>query len=294
MVATTGKTPRNQLTEEERMRCLEALLGDRYQRRMRQTELKEGREEDKKKTKKATRKRPTKLTTPEMENAESKTVDASTATAQRMQIAGAKEAPVEARACAEAKETTMPDARGRVGIAPATAADAAAKGAVTVRKKTTRQMGTTAEETGTSAATPTSVVEVIADMVASVECAAVATPVQRRVIFSEEPSLRQQKRKRTTQASSGKRRRGILQEDDEVDDETRTQIYARSLKTTNLIMVVGADDWDIGYLTDEETAQEAEALPDLIWLSASKDKRLMASMRDNGWEYGTQFWMNST
>ncbi|KAG6611035.1 Pleiotropic drug resistance protein [Phytophthora cinnamomi] len=49
------------------------------------------------------------------------------------------------------------------------------------------------------------------------------------------------------------------------------------------------DDWDIGYLTDEETAQEAEELPDSIWLSAAKDKRLIASMRDNGWEYGTQY-----
>ncbi|KAG6608853.1 uncharacterized protein IUM83_12861 [Phytophthora cinnamomi] len=162
---------------------------------MRRAERKEGREEDKKKTKKATRKRTAKLTTPEMENAESKTVDTSTATAQRMEIAEAKQAPVEARACAEAKETMMPDARGRVGIAPATAADAVAK--------------------------------------------------------DEDPDLREEP------------------EDDESDHGSWT------------------DDWDIGYLTDEETAQEAEELPDSIWLSAAKDKRLIASMRDNGWEYDT-------
>ncbi|GMF29578.1 unnamed protein product [Phytophthora fragariaefolia] len=44
------------------------------------------------------------------------------------------------------------------------------------------------------------------------------------------------------------------------------------------------DNWDIGHLT-EEPEQEVEELPDSIWPSTAKDKRLIASMRDNGWEY---------
>ncbi|KAJ8531662.1 hypothetical protein ON010_g14299 [Phytophthora cinnamomi] len=95
----------------------------------------------------------------------SKGVDASTAAAQRME---AKEVSVEARSCAESKETTVVDVRRRVGAAPATAADAGARWSVTVRKKGPRQGGTTVEETESSAASPTLVVKVVADMVASV------------------------------------------------------------------------------------------------------------------------------
>ncbi|KAG6611402.1 putative pleiotropic drug resistance protein [Phytophthora cinnamomi] len=84
MVAPTGKTPRHQLSERERQLCLEALLGDRCQRRMRRAKRKES-EADAKTTKKSTRKKATKLTTAAMERVESKIAT------------GAKETAVEAK-----------------------------------------------------------------------------------------------------------------------------------------------------------------------------------------------------
>ncbi|KAE9060015.1 hypothetical protein PF010_g30384, partial [Phytophthora fragariae] len=44
------------------------------------------------------------------------------------------------------------------------------------------------------------------------------------------------------------------------------------------------EDWDIGELTDESDV-EREELPDSVCLSAAKDKHLITSMRDDGWEY---------
>ncbi|GMF37333.1 unnamed protein product [Phytophthora fragariaefolia] len=239
-------------------------------RRMRRDERKEAPEENKENTKKAARKRATKLTTLAMEIAESKGVYASTAAARQTEIAEAKDAVVEGRGCAEAKETVM-----MVGL----------------------------RANASSAATPASVVEVVADMVMSVACAEVATPVVRQDLSRGAPSSRQQKRKRALQASSGKRRRGILQEDDDADDEVSVMLISPNIRifinmVSNKIYNIlfepeddesdgdsWTDDWDTGHLTDEEPEQEAEELPDSIWLSAAKGKRLIASMRDNGWEY---------
>ncbi|KAE9261507.1 hypothetical protein PF001_g32391, partial [Phytophthora fragariae] len=46
------------------------------------------------------------------------------------------------------------------------------------------------------------------------------------------------------------------------------------------------EDWDIGELTDESDVGREE-LPDSVCLSAAKDKHLITSMRDDGWEYDT-------
>ncbi|KAE8965895.1 hypothetical protein PR001_g28583 [Phytophthora rubi] len=46
-------------------------------------------------------------------------------------------------------------------------------------------------------------------------------------------------------------------------------------------------DWDIGSLTDEESDEEHEELPDSVWSSTAKDKSTITRMRDNGWEYDT-------
>ncbi|KAE8875731.1 hypothetical protein PF003_g40151 [Phytophthora fragariae] len=53
------------------------------------------------------------------------------------------------------------------------------------------------------------------------------------------------------------------------------------------------EDWDIGELTDESDV-EREELPDSVCLSAAKDKHLITSMRDDGWEYGKLCWPHPT
>ncbi|GMF52650.1 unnamed protein product [Phytophthora fragariaefolia] len=80
-------------------------------------------------------------------------------------VAEANDAVVEAHTCPEAKGTTMADMRGHVGATLVKVADARAAGA---RKTVLRQEGTAAEETESSTTTPTSVMEAVADMTASV------------------------------------------------------------------------------------------------------------------------------
>ncbi|KAG6620935.1 putative pleiotropic drug resistance protein [Phytophthora cinnamomi] len=55
--------PRYQLSQQERQRCLKALLSERHARRLRRADAKEGDTEQGKKIKKATRKKAAKLTT---------------------------------------------------------------------------------------------------------------------------------------------------------------------------------------------------------------------------------------
>ncbi|KAE9058569.1 hypothetical protein PF010_g30951, partial [Phytophthora fragariae] len=82
MVTPAGKSPRHTLTEQERQRCLEALLSERHARRIRRAQGKQ---------KKAATKRAAKHTTPAMERAESKGASAPTETAEQANIAEAKE-----------------------------------------------------------------------------------------------------------------------------------------------------------------------------------------------------------
>jgi len=54
------------------------------------------------------------------------------------------------------------------------------------------------------------------------------------------------------------------------------------------------EDWDIGELSDEDTDEFPEEIPDSVWLSAAKNARLMTAMRHDGWEYGKVCWIYST
>ncbi|KAE9312687.1 hypothetical protein PF008_g19912 [Phytophthora fragariae] len=44
--------------------------------------------------------------------------------------------------------------------------------------------------------------------------------------------------------------------------------------------------WDIGDLTDEDTDDDADELPDSVCLSTARNKKTVAAMRTSGWEYG--------
>ncbi|KAE8904790.1 hypothetical protein PF003_g11481 [Phytophthora fragariae] len=98
MVTPAGKSPRHTLTEQERQRCLEALLSERHARRIRRAEDKNS-SVAQGKQKKAAAKRAAKHTTPAMERAESKGASAPTETAEQANIAEAKEGGGQRRGC---------------------------------------------------------------------------------------------------------------------------------------------------------------------------------------------------
>ncbi|KAG6623212.1 putative pleiotropic drug resistance protein [Phytophthora cinnamomi] len=102
--------PRYQLSQQERQRCLKALLSERHARRLRRADAKEGDTEQGKKIKKATRKKAAKLTTQATERAESKGEDAPADTAERTD-------PVETKGGAA---TVSAPKRGHGGYTPAT------------------------------------------------------------------------------------------------------------------------------------------------------------------------------
>ncbi|KAE9175133.1 hypothetical protein PF004_g26476 [Phytophthora fragariae] len=45
------------------------------------------------------------------------------------------------------------------------------------------------------------------------------------------------------------------------------------------------EDWDIGDLTDEDTDDDADELPESVCLSTARNKKTVAAMRTSGWEY---------
>ncbi|KAE8957734.1 hypothetical protein PR002_g31084 [Phytophthora rubi] len=45
------------------------------------------------------------------------------------------------------------------------------------------------------------------------------------------------------------------------------------------------EDWDIGDLTDEDSDDDADELPESVCLSAARNKKTVAAMRTSGWEY---------
>ncbi|KAE9266456.1 hypothetical protein PF001_g30473 [Phytophthora fragariae] len=44
------------------------------------------------------------------------------------------------------------------------------------------------------------------------------------------------------------------------------------------------EDWDIGDLTDEDTDDDADELPESVCLSTARNKKTVAAMRTSGWE----------
>ncbi|KAE9273769.1 hypothetical protein PF001_g27360 [Phytophthora fragariae] len=47
------------------------------------------------------------------------------------------------------------------------------------------------------------------------------------------------------------------------------------------------DDWDIGELTDEESDEGGDDLPESVCNSVAQSKKAIAMTRMHGWEYGT-------
>ncbi|KAE8956803.1 hypothetical protein PR001_g31605, partial [Phytophthora rubi] len=45
------------------------------------------------------------------------------------------------------------------------------------------------------------------------------------------------------------------------------------------------EDWDIGDLTDEDSDDDADELPESVCLSTARNKKTVAAMRTSGWEY---------
>ncbi|KAG6611302.1 Pleiotropic drug resistance protein [Phytophthora cinnamomi] len=302
MVAPTPKTPRYELTEQERRLCREALLSERHGRRIRRAEQKEGNEGTNKK-KKESRKKPAKHTTPAMEIAESKQGPAPVLDAGRA-------SPAESKAAADddasgAKET----ADDEVAVAPRQKKQTTGKDKkqTTGKKKTRSLRASTEAPAVVSAVAPAlaEVTEVVAEMVTSVSGVDVSTP------------------EASTSANSRKRRRSVLQcsGGEEEEREACAGGTAVPLPLTCVVdgdanlMPAGADqytglnsdedpllqeepededdlgdddwveDWDIGDLTDEDSDEEVVDIPESVCLSTARNKKTISEMRADGWEY---------
>ncbi|KAG6621859.1 Pleiotropic drug resistance protein [Phytophthora cinnamomi] len=323
MVAPAGKTPRHQLSEQERRLCLEALLSDRHARRIGRAQQKDSGDVNTMR-----RSRAAKLTTAEMEIAESKECDTAVAIATSKAVA-------DMQASAEAKETSgkKKKAAKKVGDVVITAAKKTTRTRGVAKKSDAKKVASalvSLRTTTRAAPSPeTTVGEVVADMVTSVEIIENLTPDRApRPTVEPVPTAGTGQRRRTPRSSSTKRRRSVLQddEDDEIEssgDEScdeRSTVFSLPTGTVDSdpnLMNDGADwctglnsdedsdldkkleeeeevddeDWDgdgdIGSLTDEDSNVEQEELPDSVWASAAKDKQTMAWMRDSGWKYDT-------
>ncbi|KAG6623483.1 Pleiotropic drug resistance protein [Phytophthora cinnamomi] len=274
MVAPAGKTPRHQLSEQERRLCLEVLLSDRHARRIGRAQQKDSGDVNT-----TRRSRAAKLTTAEMEIAESK--ECATAVA----IATSK-AVADMQASAEAKETSgkKKKAAKKVGDVVITAA-----------KKTTPTRGVAKKSDAKKVASALVSLHQHAqphhprlrkrrrsllqdDEDDEIESSGDKSCDERSTAFSlptgtvdSDPNLMNDGADRCTGLNSD--------EDSDLDEEPEEEEEADDEDWDG--------DWDIGSLTDEDSDVEPEELPDSVWASAAKDKQTMAWMRDSGWEYDT-------
>ncbi|KAE8889564.1 hypothetical protein PF003_g26454 [Phytophthora fragariae] len=279
MVTPAGKSPRHTLTEQERQRCLEALLSERHARRIRRAQGKQ---------KKAATKRAAKHTTPAMERAESKGASAPTETAEQANIAEAKEGAAN-DAAAEAKEST---------------AEAATETAVEAEASTAPSGG--------------EVEGVVADLVASVaaNAAAASTRASGADATSSGKPKQRKRRRAVLQDDSTSEVETNAGERDDARAEQILNLQCIIDGDANL-MATGADnctelnsdedpalpeepeseedddddewveDWTIGEPTDEDSDEETMPLPDSVCLTAARNKKTMSMMKTHGWEYGT-------
>ncbi|GMF31981.1 unnamed protein product [Phytophthora fragariaefolia] len=266
MVAPAGKTPRHQLSEQERRLCLEALLSDRHARRVRRAQQKDNGDMNTER-----RKRGAKRTTAEMEVAQSK------ARATPSDMAEAKiEAPVQA--AAEAKDTSSKKKRGakevaevaQIVVAAATKSTPTGSVARVPEKKAAAKSvaSTVISLQGASSAGPSpepTVSEVVADMVASVEISEQLFTTERAPRHTVEPVPGTGKRRRNQQSSQRKRRRSVLQDDviessgDESCNEPSTafSILSCIIDSDPNLMSDGADRCT-GLNADEDSDLDAE------------------------------------
>ncbi|POM80983.1 Hypothetical protein PHPALM_1113 [Phytophthora palmivora] len=250
MVGPAGKTPRHKLTAAENQLCLEAL---RRERRIRRAQEKE--EMARQGARGLQKKKAVKETDP----AEAKTVT---------RTEGAEEA---------IRDATAADATESV------AEVLSAMGATVVSETTTGEARTTEADCGRPAEQVTisgnrkrrrRILQVesckdIEDLSRDEDGIEPAVPAIAGCVVDDDPNLMNEGAEEGTGLNSDEdtdvREEPEDEDDDGVDD--------------------GWDgDWDIGYLTDEEPDKD-EDLPDSVWLSAAKDKKLVSVMRQNGWEY---------
>ncbi|KAE9021682.1 hypothetical protein PR001_g11760 [Phytophthora rubi] len=311
MGAPTPKAPRYTLSDKERLLCREALLSDRHERRIRRAGQKDS-VEGVAKTKKASRKKAAKHTTPGMEVAESKGTEPSAETALRTITAEAKDTA--AQVASDAKETADDEE----------AVEISTTGKQAMGKQT---VGTSSSFQPRSSNVLEDVEAVINGMLATIAGdEAAATPSQVSVAHGKTGSSK--RKRRSADEGSSKRRRRILHEDSpEGDAETSpidgaAGVQAESTPVPDCVidrdpnlMKGGAEectglnsdedldlreepkdqdedgtdswdgDWDIGALTDEDPDEDHDELPDSLWASFARDSKAISAMREHGWEY---------
>ncbi|KAG1689163.1 hypothetical protein DVH05_002801 [Phytophthora capsici] len=276
MVGSTGKTPRQVLTEQERELCRQGLLSDRHARRVRRAEEKDI--PPHLQPKKA-RKKGAKRTTAVMEVAASKRGAPVTANALPVaEMAEAKETEgVEVDVSAEAKATDSLVAEESTGIP-----EAAGEG------------------------DPVVVAEVMKDMLAAVISNEVptATPPavgnsrkRRRAILQDENEDEEGETNDDVAATAlpsspppcvidgdaNMMEAGAEQCTYLNSDEDQSAVEDREDDDSNDDWV---EDWDIGELTDEDSEEEGEDLPESVCNSVAQSKKAIMTMRACGWEYG--------
>ncbi|KAE9019498.1 hypothetical protein PR001_g13862 [Phytophthora rubi] len=294
MVAPTPKAPRYTLSEKERLLCREELLSDRHERRIRRAGQKDS-AEGVATTKKASRKKAAKHTTPGMEIAESKGTEPSAATALRTITAEAKDTA--AQVASDAKETA--DDEGAVEISTTDLQQTTGK--QTTGKQT---VGTSSSSQPRSSHVLEDVEAVISGMLATIAGdEAAVTPSQVSVAHGKTGSSK--RKRRSADEGSSKRRRRILCEDASEGDVESSPIDGAAAEAQEEPTPApdyldlreepedqdedGTDswdgDWDIGALTDEDPEEEHDEFPDTLWASVARDSKAISAMKEQGWEY---------
>ncbi|KAE9051952.1 hypothetical protein PR001_g947 [Phytophthora rubi] len=301
MVGGAGKEPRYKMTAQERLLCREALLSDRHARRIRRSSSTTGAEGER--HKKASRKEGAKRTTVAMGLRGA--LEAAPAPGAALSVAEAKDADVESTPSAEAKGAgveSAPSAEAQdadedsapspeAQDAPAEDAPDAAGPAISQlvtavpaisQPVTARPAISQPVTAGPAISQPVTAAEVIADMVTAVvdDTATeqpgpdVAAPGLLRMpppcVVDGDANLMDAGADKCTYLNSD--------EDMSVEEDREDQDSSDD---------GDEDDWDIGELTDEETDDGGEDLPESVCNSVAQSKKAIAMMRMHGWEYGT-------
>ncbi|KAE9358622.1 hypothetical protein PR003_g1169 [Phytophthora rubi] len=302
MVGGAGKEPRYKMTAQERLLCREALLSDRHARRIRRSSSTTGAEGER--HKKASRKEGAKRTTVAMGLRGA--LEAAPAPGAALSVAEAKDADVESTPSAEAKGAgveSAPSAEAQdadedsapspeAQDAPAEDAPDAAGPAISQlvtavpaisQPVTARPAISQPVTAGPAISQPVTAAEVIADMVtAVVDDTATEQPGPGR-------NVRKPRRAILEDVSAGgmvvpakmwQLRCTYLNSDEDMSVEEDREDQDSSDDGDE-------DDWDIGELTDEETDDGGEDLPESVCNSVAQSKKAIAMMRMHGWEYGT-------
>ncbi|KAE9138099.1 hypothetical protein PF010_g1054 [Phytophthora fragariae] len=247
MVGGAGKEPRYKMTAQERLLCREALLSDRHARRIRRSSSTTGAEGER--HKKASRKEGAKRTTVAMGLRGA--LEAAPAPGAALSVAEAKDADVESTPSAEAKGAD-------VERAPSAEAQDADEDSAPSPEAQDAPAEDAPDAAGPAISQPVTAAEVIADMVtAVVDDTATEQPgpgrnvrKPRRAILEDcvvdgDANLMDAGADKCTYLNSD--------EDMSVEEDREDQDSSDD---------GDEDDWDIGELTDEETDDGGEDLPE--------------------------------